>query len=65
MPPDELSSLEDLPAPDPPAPKPSRYSFWVRTQPTHLRDYYCFSALSILHELTFFYEASSSIVAEN
>ena len=61
---DELSHLEPgspAPAPpeDPPQDIPPRHSTWVRSIPTHLLDYYCYTTLATLHEPQTYREAST------
>jgi hypothetical protein len=36
-----------------------RHSTWVKTLPTHLRDFHCFSVIATLHESHSFHEAST------
>ena len=61
---DELPHLEPgspTPAPseDSPQDLPPRHSTRVRSIPTHLRDYHCYTALATLHELQSYREAST------
>ena len=48
-----LVSLED-----PPQDLPPRHSTWVRSIPTHLLDYHCYTTLTTLHEPHTYREAS-------
>ena len=61
---DELPHLEPgspAPAPpeDPPQDIPPRHSIRVRSIPTHLLDYHCYTALATLHEPQTYREAST------
>ena len=63
---DELSNPElgsHAPAPAPPDDHaqdiPPRHSTRVRSVPTHLLDYHCYTALATLHEPYTYHEAST------
>ena len=61
---DELPHLEPgSPAPalpeDPPQDIPPRHSTWVRSIPTHLLDYHCYTVLATFHEPQTYREAST------
>ena len=61
---DELPHLEPgSPAPalpeDSPQDIPPRDSTWVRSIPTHLLDYHCYTALATLHKPQTYHEAST------
>ena len=57
----KLGSPAPAPAPseDPPQDIPPRHSTRVRSIPTHLLDYHCYTALTTLHESHTYREAST------
>ena len=55
----EPGSLAPTPLEDPPQDIPPRHSTWVRSIPSHLLDYHCYTALSTLHEPQTYREAST------
>ena len=63
---DELPHLEPgspalAPPKDPPQDIPPRHSTRVRSIPTHLLDYHCYTALATLHESQIYHEASTDL----
>ena len=63
---DELPHLEPgspalAPPEDPPQDIPPRHSTRVRSIPTHLLDYHCYTALATLHKSQTYHEASTDL----
>ena len=55
----ELGSLAPAPPEDLAQNIPPRHSTWVRSIPTHLLDYHCYTVLATLHEPHTYCEAST------
>ena len=66
---DELPNPE-LGSPTPAPPEdlaqniPPRHSTWVRSIPTHLLDYHCYTAFATLHEPYTYHEASTDLLLQ-